>query len=333
LGNGHEGQPNTYNWTLPSTGEEECIGKDECNCVLRIRYNISTAEVGDNQPDKGFLDWKDNAGASPVHEDEIVNQDGLPHQLALDTSQYGRTFEDRSFVFHIKKRPSGVPASARIFNLNVRGKRGNIVQTYPSVEYDFMPNKLAIRVNDYIHFQWTGCDENPAGNAGEGTDGTDRSNMVQIKNLAEGKPADDKWISGHNALFRDKKYRMRMSMLDQKDCLSYEELLKKNNDDENAAEQDVQNCMKLNAASPYFDGGVYKMTTPGTYYYMSTRNHNFSNRDQKGVIDVQNLLPNWAIGVVVTGAVLFVGAAGVAGAMFYAKSHPHSGIANIFSKM
>jgi len=66
---------------------------------------------------------------------------------------------------------------------------------------------------------------------------------------------------------------------------------------------------------------------------MSTRNHNFSNRDQKGTIYVVPLLPSWAVGVVIAGAVLFGGSAGVAGAMFYAKSHPHSGIANMFSKL
>jgi hypothetical protein len=45
------------------------------------------------------------------------------------------------------------------------------------------------------------------------------------------------------------------------------------------------------------------------------------------------LLPTWALGVVIAGAALFAIAAGVAGMMFYAKNNPHSGVANIFSKM
>jgi hypothetical protein len=76
--------------------------------------------------------------------------------LKVNTNQYGRTFEDRSYVFAIKALPTTdvasddtadtpyVPGalitskiasgSGLLYNIGVRGKRGNIVQTYPAVE-------------------------------------------------------------------------------------------------------------------------------------------------------------------------------------------------------
>lgn len=324
-----------YNWTLPTQNELPCIEDNNCNCVLRMRYNISVTDLGPdgNRPDFGFIDWTMNDGASPIMEDPIIMQDGQPWELAVDTTQFGRTFQDRSHVFHIRPRPDGVSSSARIFNLNVRGKRGNIVQAYPATEYDFVPDQFVGRTGDYIHFQWTGCDTNPAGNAGEGTASTDRSNMVQIAEYGASVPASDEWLASNTPLFEDKNLRMRMAMLDQTDCLDKEALLEKNNGNNNAAEQDVQNCMKLNAAERYFDGGLVQMNKTGTFYYMSTRNNNFTNRGQKGVIEIIPLLPTWAIALVILGGVLFVLSAVTAGAVLYAKSHPSSGLANTFSKM
>jgi len=280
-----------------------------------------------SNPTGGFLDWTNNAGGSPITQDMwIQGPSNSTFLLATDTTQYGRTFEDRSHVFHIAKRPSGVTGTARLFNLNVRGKRGNIVQAYPATEYDFAPQFLTIRVGDYVHFQWTGCDTNPAGNAGEGTDQTDRSNLVQIQSESNNYPVKDSQFSDGSVkpLFEDPAVRLRFATLDQTNCAP---------DPTQVTEQDVTNCALLNAAEPYFDGGVFKMNKTGIFHYMSTRNHNFTNRDQKGTLTVLPLLPSWALGVVLAGAALFVGAGAVAFMMFYAKNNPHSGIANVFSKM
>eukprot|EP01119_Soliformovum_irregulare_P012100 TRINITY_DN3123_c0_g1_i2.p1 TRINITY_DN3123_c0_g1~~TRINITY_DN3123_c0_g1_i2.p1 ORF type:complete len:123 (+),score=39.42 TRINITY_DN3123_c0_g1_i2:89-457(+) len=116
-------------------------------------------------------------------------------------------------------------------------------------------------------------------------------------------------------------------------CLTMDKPLAKNNNNAGAVEQDKQNCMKLNAGTPYFDGGLIRMNSTGTFYYMNTRNNNFSNRGQKGSIAIVPLLPSWALALVLVGAGAFVLAGGVAGLMMYAKSHPHSGIAETFSKM
>jgi hypothetical protein len=254
--------------------------------------------------------------------------------MAIDTTQFGRTFQDRSHVFHIKPRPIYISLLQRIFNLNVRGKRGNIVQAYPATEYDFVPTFFTGRQGDYIHFQWTGCDTNPNGNAGEGTASTDRSNMVQLPYFDSSLPATDDWIKKNTPLFESRELRQWMSQLGQTGCLTYEDLAKKNANNENNIEQDKANCMKLNAApTPYFDGGLIRMNLTGTFYYMSSRNNNFSNRGQKGEMIIEALLPIWATVIVVIGAGFFLVSGGLAGAMLYAKAHPHSSIAAKLSKI
>ncbi len=56
---------------------------------------------------------------------------------------------------------------------------------------------------------------------------------------------------------------------------------------------------ELDDAGTYFDLGPRKVTERGTYYYMCTRNNNFSNRSQKGKIIVQdNALSTARIGAV-----------------------------------
>jgi hypothetical protein len=335
LGNSIDGFQASFNWTLPSQNEESCIANDNCNCVLRIRYNISTNDLGTsgNRPDSGFIDWTSNGANSPVQQDPYIAQDGLNMSLAIDTSQFGRTFQDRSHMFHIRPRPPGISPLQRIFNLNVRGKRGNIVQAYPATEYDFVPTFFTGRAGDYVHFQWTGCDTNPAGNAGEGTAGTDRSNMVQISDFDTSVPATDAWIASNTPLFETKQLRQWMSMLGQTNCLSLSDLQKKNNNNQNAIETDPSNCMKLNAAPQYFDGGLIRMNQTGTFYYMSSRNNNFTNRGQKGEMVIAPLLPVWATVIVCVGAGFFLASGGLAGAMLYAKSHPHSKIAATLSKI
>merc|ERR1711868_95427 len=69
------------------------------------------------------------------------------------------------------------PNDYDIENVQVRGKRGNIVQTFPT--------------NQMVHFQWTGSNSNPNGNDGEGKAGSDRNNIVTVDainwNIPQGK--------------------------------------------------------------------------------------------------------------------------------------------------
>ena len=77
------------------------------------------------------------------------NKDDYFVALKLNTNQYGRIFQDRSYVFSIKPLPNSsaeadnnkdtpmidavgmqqaLKNGGKIYNVNVRGKRGNIVQ-------------------------------------------------------------------------------------------------------------------------------------------------------------------------------------------------------------
>ena len=79
-------------------------------------------------------------------------------QLALNTAQVGRTFQDRTYVFLLKPRSSLAEkyqktAIKYIFGM---GKRGNIQQAYPSMEYRFFPELLRITTDDVVCFVWSG---------------------------------------------------------------------------------------------------------------------------------------------------------------------------------
>lgn len=179
-------------WQIP-----QGIHADGAKCVLRIRYNITTYDFGS---DSWNVFSAANGANSPVKTNPASDFVGLganvtgPLRLNINTAQFGRTFQDRSHVFQIRKRPSSLPCGLRtndacnIYNLNVRGRRGNIQQTYPAVEYDFVPPNLQVSRNDYLHIQWTGSDANDQNNAGNGRTGTDRNNIVIIPSVGKNYP-------------------------------------------------------------------------------------------------------------------------------------------------
>ena len=59
-------------------------------------------------------------------------------------------------MFILEHRTNVIPYDLNIYNVNIRGKRGNIVQVYPAVEYDFVPKRLNITSKDAVSLQWTG---------------------------------------------------------------------------------------------------------------------------------------------------------------------------------
>jgi hypothetical protein len=326
LGNGIDGHTNGFNWTIPR--DEDCITNGNCTCVVRLRYNITVGEL------TGTEDSLQSGVNSPVEDDPTVAVEGANYTLALDTAQTGRGFQDRSFMFRIAPRPAGVSGTAKIYNLNVRGKKGNIVQAYPATEYDFVPTFLEVEKDDFVHFQWTGCDTNPANNQGEGRQKTDRSNIVQISDMSKNYPMNDTELATSNLLFKDPAVRARFANIDQTNCLSYAALKAAAAAGGPAVDQNPQNCMVLNAApTPRFTGGLVRMSDTGTYNYMSTRNNNFSNRSQKASITVTTGWPAWKTAVIVVGGVVAVAVGAAAGSIFYAKLHPLSKVAEIVHKI
>eukprot|EP00051_Salpingoeca_urceolata_P010126 m.123467 g.123467 ORF g.123467 m.123467 type:complete len:798 (-) comp16588_c0_seq2:470-2863(-) len=378
-GNGRHGQHNQYNWTLPYL--EIAPGKPVPHrCVLRLRYNISTDDYDAWKVNNSFNDNRGQGVLSPVRQNPNVDM-GAENQalrLAINTAQFGRTFQDRSHVFRLLPRPvaktdsvfsgadrdlmkyrpradvssnDNVFAGRTVYNLNVRGKRGNIVQTYPSVEYDFVPNQLHVTEQDLVHFQWTGSNThnngNPAGDgqagdAGEGRGGTDRHNVVELDlwDMASSFPMPaergalfnrmlDAFPADHNNLFGEtgqadnrvndfltEDFEAVTEMLAERGItdptqaqleevypLAWEEVKARwqlrmasagyyssfdGTGENSMAKREQRNEQLnnlLNNANPSFKGGLFRFKR-GEYNYMCTRNHNFSNRDQKGTLIV-----------------------------------------------
>ncbi|KAI9137337.1 hypothetical protein BKA69DRAFT_924599 [Paraphysoderma sedebokerense] len=168
LGDIAAGNMSSYDWLVPQGLVP--AGQDSTKCVLRVRYNITSADAPFN-----FTAADNNR----LKKNPVVNLgNGVNMRFAVNTAQVARTFEDRSFVFNVRKRPAEL-AAATIHSVTVMGRRGNIAQIGPnSIEYEFAPRKLAAKPGDVINFQFLGSNFDPQNNDGEGKKGTSRSNLI-----------------------------------------------------------------------------------------------------------------------------------------------------------
>ncbi|KAJ3333243.1 hypothetical protein HDU91_002963, partial [Kappamyces sp. JEL0680] len=307
------------------------VHADGAKCVLRLRYNISTYDFKDS-----WSTFSSSNGANAILRTNPKNDFvGLgesvsgPIRLNVNTAQFGRTFQDRSHVFQIRKRPGNLPCGLRanndcnIYNLNVRGRRGNIVQVYPSVEYDFVPSVLVTSKNDYVHIQWTGSDANDQNNNGNGRTGTDRSNMAILPSLGGNVPTNINPLVPTNStplhFSNDFGLIGRLAYLNQTGC---------NSDQTDTNQNDY--CPLMNRASAYQNFGLVRMENIGTYHVVSTRNNAFSNREQKSTVIVsEDVVTVVAATSITVGGIALISALGVAG-LFYARRNPNSRLANIY---
>jgi len=331
---------------------KSATGQEYIRFQTRLRYNMTTMDYAPYATDVTCNNNKNNRVQSPVTQNPTVNvgveMQGL--RLALNTAQTGRTFQDRSHVMRLMGRPTAgtatttanaavnqgfaanalgtnaanaaaqrgdVPLTPKVYNLNVQGKRGNIVQTFPAVEYDFWPKKLEVQTGECIAFQWTGSNThnngNPAGDgqagdAGEGRGGSDRSNIIQLMSKDSTYPVPlDKGVipdffensdcyetyTGNAISSGATAGATADQNLAAKDCQIYlmsagfypkyanvgsiDDL-----DGNNADELDVL----LNNTPATMRGVTVCPKVAGEYIFTCTRNNNFSNRDQKLVITV-----------------------------------------------
>jgi hypothetical protein len=337
-------------------------------CTFRLRYNMSSSDYPNgvanqgkffdatrNCPailtgNNGDVDDITNAGNSaqcynvlvanniPLYNRPFVNitgdRDGFfKLGIAFNTNQIGRTFQDRTYVMKFMA-PESKYSTGTIYNLNNRGRRGNIVQCYPAVENDFYPTKLTLTKSDFVHIQFCGSDFNPANNPnnGEGWQYSTRYNIVQMRDgdALAGPQSNFPKTSTTQTMFSDADFiKFAFVGQDPTKCTQYD------TNNGNNANNSPTNCGKLNMADASFDGGVLQFPE-GTYNYLSTRNNNFSNRSNKGMLIVtgdDTSLSTGAMAALIGGLTVGAGLVGFFGMRAYAKRNPNSGTAAMYEKM
>jgi len=233
-------------------------------------------------------------------------------QLAVNTAQYGRTFQDRTHMTYVMARPEDA-GNAEIKLVTVAGKRGNIVQTFPGTEYFFWPEELHVRQFDLVHFMWSGSNTNPNNNDGQGKQGTDRSNICPMNSAiytgdaALGLQDGDGLNTGKGMIgslgVNYPAYVKKPELYETAQAFSAcgaPEMVQPpiagfdmeiaealcTGRREPGSLNDYGNMEELDDAAASFSLAPQQAKEIGCWNYVSTRNNNFSNRSQKGTLCV-----------------------------------------------
>jgi len=205
--------------------------------------------------------------------------------IALNTDQAGRTFQDRSYVMNIepKKNLEEFNGCNKVINVATMGKRGNIVQSYPAIEYDWSPDNVDVKQGECLDFHIHGSDFNAAKdpNNGEGWKYSDRTNLMQKSQAAHNFPAFNEVFENDESLsFFDKDERYNLAYQGQKEKLEDQGYECKSEDDDDVDDEnnDPRICGKLNSAPNHYKLLKKVDAQVGVYDFISTRNNNFSNR-------------------------------------------------------
>jgi len=328
------------NWNNPSfkekdgeKGRENILWNSRFNCPANTEQTAKAGIYNPNLPPNCQNILNESTGYVPFFERPNVqvstDANTFALAIALQTDQVARTFQDRSYVIKFEKLASR--NGRTIINLNNRGRRGNIVQCYPAVENDFYPTNINMGSKSLLHVQFCGSDFNPANNPnnGEGWQYSTRYNLIssfkddRMRNFP-------KMLKDGNYVFNNKDVAMKLAFAcstNFTDCVNFQ------GDNSNTANNDIDNCAKLNRAPAKCEVEPFTVST-GTYTYVATRNNNFSNRSNKGQLSVyleKDGLSQAAIaGIATAAAVVGLGAA-IGGAVFYARKNPHSRVAGLLA--
>jgi len=298
--------------------EKYGLTDEDVKCSFRANQNNNNCNREEDSRDYVFRNNPQVDVDGRVHTDSNGNQFRLKLQLAINTAQYSRTFQDRTHTFQMHHQPSQVGEGQKMMMVTVGGKRGNIVQTFPGHEYFMYPEVTHLKVGDWWKVEISGSDTNPNNNDGQGRAGTDRSNICPLKgsNYVGGQTWSDASVvgaignnypayverpEGYNIpeITQGKPRTLQNGDTEAVTCNAPDQFVAPmggmpqeaasaicTGKQQGSHKQDYGDMEELDDMGTNLNYDPIQMTKTGCWSYVSTRNNNFSNRCQKATLCV-----------------------------------------------